>query len=136
MAVIVAAGLSGLLFGLGLAVSGMTDPQVVIGFLDVAGAWNPALMFVMGGALVVTAIGFRLVIGRGRPLLGEVFALPTASRLDVRLIGGAAVFGVGWGLAGYCPGPALASLSAATLGVWVFVAAMSAGLILGRRLKG
>jgi uncharacterized membrane protein YedE/YeeE len=124
---------AGLLFGAGLALGGMTDPAVVLGFLDVAGAWNPTLAFVMGGALAVTFVGYRLVFRRAGPLLDGRFALPTAHAIDARLLGGAALFGAGWGLAGYCPGPALASLPAAHLGTAVFVLAMLAGLALARR---
>jgi len=124
---------AGLLFGAGLALGGMTDPSVVLGFLDVAGAWNPTLVFVMGGALAVTFIGYRLVLRRARPLLAARFALPTTSALDARLLGGAALFGAGWGLAGYCPGPAIAALPAAHAGTAVFVLAMLAGLALARR---
>ena len=123
------AGLAcGLLFGVGLALSGMTDPRVVTGFLDVAGAWNPALLLVMGGAVPVTMIGYRLAFRRRRPLLAEAFTLPTARSVDGPLLLGAALFGIGWGLAGYCPGPALASLTSALPGVLAFVAAMGLGL--------
>lgn len=125
--------IAGLLFGAGLALGGMTDPAVVLGFLDVAGAWNPTLAFVMGGALAVTFAGYRLTLRRARPLLAECFSLPTARAIDARLLGGAALFGVGWGLAGYCPGPALASLPALHAGTAVFVLAMLAGLALTRR---
>ena len=124
---------AGLLFGAGLALGGMTDPAVVLGFLDVAGAWNPALAFVMGGALAVTFVGYRLAFRRAGPLLAGRFSLPTADAIDARLLGGAALFGAGWGLAGYCPGPALASLPAAHPGTAVFVLAMLAGLALARR---
>ena len=96
--------LAGLLFGLGLAVSGMTDPARVIGFLDVAGAWDPTLIFVLGGAVVTTFIGYRLVWRRQAPVLDVRFQLPTRRDLDGRLLGGAALFGIGWGLTGYCPG--------------------------------
>ncbi|MEI6984914.1 MAG: DUF6691 family protein [Rhodospirillaceae bacterium] len=119
---------SGLLFGFGLALSGMTDPLVVTGFLDLAGAWNPALAFVMAGALTVTAVGYRVIFKRGRPLWTDSFTLPTRTAIDARLILGAVLFGIGWGLSGYCPGPALASLSAATPGVAAFVTAMIIGL--------
>jgi hypothetical protein len=135
MAVLVAFG-AGLLFGVGLALGGMTDPRVVLGFLDVAGAWNPTLAFVLGGALVVTAVGYRLAFRRRRPWLGGRFNLPRASEIDARLVGGAALFGIGWGLAGYCPGPALASLPAAHAGTLVFVLAMLAGLALAKARTG
>jgi len=125
----------GALFGAGLALSGMADPAVVLGFLDVAGAWNPALLAVMGGALAVSFPGFRLVLRRDRPALVPRFHLPTATALDARLLGGAALFGFGWGIAGYCPGPALASLSGASAGGFLFVAAMIAGLAVARALR-
>lgn len=127
--------LSGVLFGIGLAVSGMTDPSVVTGFLDVAGAWNPALAFVMAGALAVTAVGYRLVFRRAAPLWAPAFQLPTARTIDLPLVGGAALFGIGWGLAGYCPGPALASLSGGWTGTLVFLATLLVGLWLAKRLR-
>ena len=130
------AGLAaGLVFGIGLALAGMTDPSVVLGFLDLAGAWNPTLMFVMGGAVVVTFVGYRLVLGRRAPLFADRFSLPTATRLDAPLLGGAALFGIGWGLAGYCPGPALASLGAGHTGTVVFVVAMLVGMLGVRFLR-
>lgn len=133
----VAAGLlSGLIFGVGLAISGMTDPAVVVGFLDVAGAWNPALMFVLAGAVVVTFIGYRLVQRRSTPLLAPRFSVPTGAAIDIPLLGGAALFGVGWGLAGYCPGPALASLLGHDPGTIVFVLAIVAGMIAVRLGRG
>ncbi|HZY33614.1 MAG TPA: DUF6691 family protein, partial [Rhodanobacter sp.] len=98
---------AGLLFGLGLSLGGMTQPAVVLGFLDIFGAWDPRLVFVMAGAVLTTAVGYRLVLRRPRPLLAERFQWPTSRRIDVRLVGGAALFGIGWGIAGYCPGPAL-----------------------------
>ncbi len=129
-----AAGVAGLLFGLGLAVSRMTDPAKVLGFLDVAGPWDPSLAFVLAGATGVAAIGFPLVLrGRAAPLCDDRFHLPTARRVDRRLLAGAALFGVSWGLDGLCPGPALADLVPAAAGqaAWpvpVFVAAMLAGM--------
>lgn len=119
---------AGLMFGLGLVISDMINPAKVLNFLDVAGSWDPSLAFVMGGAMGVTAIGYRLILPRGKPLFAGSFSLPTARQLDPRLIGGAALFGAGWGLAGFCPGPAL---SAAALGQWqvyLFLAAMLAGM--------
>ncbi len=107
----VAAGfLSGTLFGVGLALSGMIYPKKVLGFLDLAGAWDPSLALVMGGALVITALGYPLVLKCDAPLLAPKFALPTLSQIDVRLVVGSALFGMGWGLAGLCPGPALGVL--------------------------
>lgn len=102
--------LCGLLFGAGLALSGMTDPAKVLGFLDVAGQWDPALIFVMGGAVCVTVIAFRFVLRLPQPCLVERFHLPGSQRVDAKLLAGAAIFGIGWGLAGYCPGPALVAL--------------------------
>ena len=126
--------LAGLLFGLGLAIGGMTDPARVIGFLDIAGDWDPTLIFVLGGAVVTTFIGYRLVWKRGTPWLGSRFALPTRRDLDARLLGGAALFGIGWGLSGYCPGPAVASLSGLTGPLAAFLAAMAAGWWIARRM--
>jgi uncharacterized membrane protein YedE/YeeE len=125
---------AGLLFGLGLSLGGMTQPAVVLGFLDIFGAWDPRLVFVMAGAVLTTAIGYRLVLRRSRPLLAERFQWPTSRRIDTRLIGGAALFGIGWGTAGYCPGPALASLGAGVPALLVLVACMIAGWWLAARL--
>jgi uncharacterized membrane protein YedE/YeeE len=94
----------GLLFGCGILISGMGDPAKVLNFFDVAGTWDPSLAFVMGGALLVTAIGYRLVFRMNAPLLAQGFTLPTTTDLDAKLIGGSAVFGIGWGLSGFCPG--------------------------------
>ena len=135
MAAIVSALLIGALFGFGLAVSEMIDPGRVIGFLDVTGRWDPTLLFVMGGALAVTLPGFALILRRARPLLAEFFALPTKSRLDGSLIAGAIIFGIGWGIAGFCPGPALAALTSGSPGVAVFVVAMIAGQWAGSLLE-
>jgi uncharacterized membrane protein YedE/YeeE len=121
---------AGTLFGLGLAVSGMMNPAKIVGFLDVAGRWDPTLAFVMGGALLVTIPAFRLILNRPRPILADGFDLPTRSTLDRRLLGGAALFGVGWGLSGFCPGPAVAALTTGLAPVFAFVAAMLAGMVL------
>ena len=121
---------AGTLFGVGLAVSGMMNPQKVIGFLDVAGEWDPTLIFVMGGALLVTLPAFRLILKRPRPIFADGFALPTKSALDTRLLGGATLFGVGWGLSGFCPGPAVAALATGLTPVFAFVAAMVGGMAL------
>ncbi len=121
---------AGALFGLGLAVSGMVNPQKVIGFLDVAGDWDPTLAFVMGGALLVAIPAFRLIFKRSRPVLTDDFDLPTNDSLDARLLGGAALFGVGWGLSGFCPGPSVTALASGLLPVFAFVAAMIAGMAL------
>lgn len=117
--------LSGLLFGLGLAASGMTDTRKVIGFLDIFGNWDPDLIFVMGSAVITTFIGFKFVLShRAEPLFGSMFSIPTRSEIDSKLVIGAALFGIGWGLYGYCPGPALASiiyLSPVTIGFIIFM---------------
>ncbi|MCA1245955.1 YeeE/YedE family protein [Massilia sp. MS-15] len=118
----------GLVFGIGLIVSGMTDPAKVTGFLDLAGNWDPSLAFVMGGAILVGLVGFRIARKRERSLLGEPMRLPTATRIDRRLVLGSLAFGAGWGLAGYCPGPALASLATGGSQPWIFALAMVAGM--------
>ena len=123
---------AGLLFGAGLTISGMTDPQRVRGFLDLFGRWDPTLAFVMGGAVMVMAVAWRLRGKMGHPLFAEKFALPDRSDLDARLILGSALFGVGWGLAGLCPGPAIASLALAPAAVLPFVVAMLAGMAIHR----
>jgi Predicted transporter component len=133
LARILAALAAGLLFGAGLTVAQMIDPAVVLAFLDLAsiptGGWDPRLAFVMAGALAVTAIGYRLVFkGRGRPLFAARFALPAKLPVDRRLIAGAVLFGLGWGLVGYCPGPALAGLGVGPAKTWLFVAAMLVGM--------
>lgn len=125
---------SGLLFGLGLAIGGMTDPQRVQGFLDVFGNWDPTLIFVMGGAVATTFIGYRWVFRRQGPLLAEKFMLPTRRDIDIRLLIGAAVFGIGWGLSGYCPGPAFASISGVTWPLTALLLSMIFGWWIARRV--
>jgi len=125
---ILAALAAGLLFGIGLVVSGMTNPAKVLNFLDIAGAWDPSLAFVMGGAIPIGALGFALGKRRAAPLWAPGFSPPAKTSLDARLIGGAVLFGLGWGLAGFCPGPALASLGFGGWKVVLFVAAMLAGM--------
>ena len=125
---------SGILFGAGLTISGMTDPHRVRGFLNLFGRWDPTLAFVMGGAVIVMAIAWRLQRRMGHPLFADKFVLPGRTDLDARLIIGSAMFGVGWGIAGLCPGPAIASLALAPLAVLPFVAAMLAGMALHRLL--
>lgn len=119
----------GLVFALGLAVSGMTQPAKVIGFLDVAGNWDPALAFVMGGAVTVTFFGYRWVLRRPMPVFGVHFDIPTRKDIDGKLVLGAALFGLGWGMAGFCPGPALVAVAGGSVDVLLFVAAMFAGFI-------
>ncbi|MGH1410518.1 MAG: DUF6691 family protein [Aeromonas sp.] len=126
---------AGVLFGLGMAISGMVDPARVTGFLDLAGAWDPSLAFVMGGALLVFMPGyFLLVKPRHQSVLGEPIAAVPAPRLDRRLIGGAALFGIGWGLAGVCPGPALSLITSGQPLILLFIAAMVVGIVLFDRI--
>lgn len=120
--------LAGLVFGLGLILSGMASPAKVLGFLDLAGAWDPSLALVMAGAIAVGLPTFALVRRREATLLGQPLRLPTASAVDRRLLGGSLLFGAGWGLAGFCPGPALVALGMGELKAVVFVAAMLAGM--------
>ena len=124
---------AGLIFGLGLTVSGMISPAKVLGFLDIAGDWDPSLLFVLGGAAGTATIGFRLVQRRQAPLFAGRFHLPEASGIDFRFILGAALFGVGWGLVGFCPGPAISALLADGWQVALFVAAAFLGMA-GHRL--
>ncbi|MDO8693659.1 MAG: YeeE/YedE thiosulfate transporter family protein [Sheuella sp.] len=126
----ISALIAGLVFGLGLIVSGMANPAKVIGFLDLAGNWDPSLAFVMGGAIGVGVVGFLLARRRTRSLLGAPMQLPASSELSKRLIFGSLAFGVGWGLAGFCPGPAIVSAAAGYGKAWIFVAAMIAGMML------
>ena len=120
---------SGLLFGLGLALAGMTRVEKVRGFLDFAGRWDPSLLFVMGGAVLVHALAWRVAARRPRPVLAPRYELTTLRAVDGRLLGGAAVFGVGWGLGGFCPGPAVVCLAAGAPAAFAFVAAMLAGFV-------
>jgi hypothetical protein len=125
---LIPAFLIGLLFGLGIVISGMSNPAKVLNFFDFAGTWDPSLAFVMGGALAVTFIGYRFVLARNRPLADTRFHVPTSRTIDARLIGGAALFGVGWGMAGFCPGGALPVLGTGRTEVILFVAALVAGI--------
>ena len=126
--------LVGGLFGIGLAISGMLNPAKVAGFLDLFGVWAPSLAFVMGGGVVANFIGHRIVMRRTTPLFAAEFHLPSARGIDGRLLSGAALFGIGWGLGGLCPGPAVASLGVAPADVGLFVLMMLAGLAVGRML--
>ena len=122
--------LAGLLFGVGLAVSGMTRPSKVIGFLDIGGSWDPSLALVMVGAIAVHFVAYRLITRRSKPIFDDKFHLPTRRDADPRLIVGALLFGAGWGLGGFCPGPALVSAASGVFPAILFVAAMTAGMIL------
>ena len=128
----------GLIFGLGLTISGMSNPAKVLNFLDLAGirtgSWDPSLAFVMMGAVATAFIGFRLVLRRSRPVFGEKFHLPTGNELDPRIVIGPAIFGVGWGLAGLCPGPAFVALGYGTSASILFTVAMFGGMAIARAL--
>ena len=132
MRAIVPASVAGVIFGAGLALSDMVNPARVIGFLDIAGTWDPTLALVMGAAVVASAIGFAFSRRLRAPLFGKSFFIPENRRLDSQLIGGAALFGIGWGLVGVCPGPAIAGLIYGIWQPWLFVAAMTAGMVLQR----
>lgn len=129
---VVHAAIAGILFGAGLAISGMTNPDKVLNFLDVTGAWDPSLALVMGAALAVAVPGFAWLRRRGCTLDAQPLPAPPGRNIDARLLGGSALFGIGWGLAGYCPGPASANLAHGTTEAVVFVAAMLAGSRLAR----
>ncbi len=125
---------AGLLFGLGLAISQMVNPDKVLDFLDVAGSWDPSLALVMGGAVGVAMLAFRFVLKRKQPMFDSEFHLPRMTKVDRRVLVGSAIFGLGWGIGGYCPGPGIAALSAGSVEALVFVAGMALGSVLYRRL--
>ncbi|MDD9909488.1 MAG: YeeE/YedE family protein [Ahrensia sp.] len=124
--------LCGLIFGVGLVISGMANPAKVLNFLDVFGNWDPSLAFVMGSAVLVTFVGYRWVLGRAAPLFDARFHLPTRSDIDGQLLTGAGLFGIGWGLGGFCPGPAYVALPLASFGIAAFFPAMLIGMWAGR----
>jgi uncharacterized protein len=126
----IAAFISGVIFALGLGISGMTQPAKVTAFLDIAGNWDPSLAFVMVGAILVHAALYRLIRRRPTPLFASTFTVPTRTDIDARLVGGAALFGIGWGLGGFCPGPAVTSLASGNTAVVIFVISMLAGMYL------
>ena len=128
--------LTGLVFGLGIAISGMMNPAKVLNFFDLAGTWDPSLAFVMGGALVVTFVGYRLVWRRDVPLFASLFQMPTSKVIDTKLIGGSALFGIGWGIAGFCPGAAIPAIGTGRWEVLLFLGAVAVGLALARILQG
>ncbi|MCX7288344.1 MAG: YeeE/YedE family protein [Rhodobacterales bacterium] len=127
---------AGLIFGLGIAISGMGNPAKVLNFFDPLGTWDPSLAFVMGGALATTAVGYRVIFGRRQaPLFDTKFHLPTTTNIDAALIGGSALFGVGWGISGFCPGGAIPALGFAPWPTALFLICMGGGILLARRLK-
>lgn len=119
----------GIVFGIGIAISGMMNPAKVLNFFDVAGSWDPSLAFVMGAALIVTFIGYRFILKQKAPLLDIKFHLPTLKKLDIKLLGGSAIFGIGWGIAGFCPGGALPALGTGNLDVIIFITSLVVGII-------
>ena len=127
--------LSGLLFGTGLTISGMVNPMKILNFLDIFGPWDATLIIVMGAGLVVTLLGYQIIFKRNAPLFATSFRLPTSQDIDVKLLGGAALFGLGWGLTGFCPGPAIASLVFGRTESITFVIAMAAGMIVTRQIQ-
>lgn len=126
--------LIGLIFGVGISISGMANPAKVLNFFDIAGTWDPSLVFVMGGAVVVAFFGYKIVLSRPTPVLDAKFHLPDNPRIDARLLGGSALFGIGWGIAGFCPGGALPALGTGQIDVFVFVAALVAGIFAAKGL--
>lgn len=131
----IAAFISGLIFALGLGISGMTQPAKVTAFLDLTGNWDPSLAFVMVGAILVHAVLYRLIRRRTTPLFASTFAVPTRTDIDARLVGGAVLFGIGWGLGGFCPGPAVTSLASGNTAVVIFVLSMLAGMYLFKLME-
>ena len=127
--------ISGLLFGTGLTISGMVNPMKILNFLDISGPWDATLILVMGAGLAVTLIGYQIIFKRNAPLFETSFRLPTSQDIDVKLLGGAALFGLGWGLSGFCPGPAIASVVFAKTESITFVIAMSAGMIVTKQIQ-
>jgi len=132
---IVVSLIAGLIFGLGILISGMASPAKVLNFFDVAGTWDPSLMFVMGGALIVTFVGYRMAFARNYPLLGDRFHLPTRSDIDLKLVAGSAIFGVGWGIAGFCPGGAIPAIGTGRSDVLMFAAALIVGIVATRLVQ-
>jgi uncharacterized protein len=133
--IIAIASLIGILFGTGLVISGMSNPANVLNFLDLAGAWDARLLFVMGSAVAVTSFGFWWLMRRTKPLFSEKFSWPTATVIDKKLIVGAALFGIGWGFAGYCPGPALASIGTGSRDMLFFIPSLVAGMWIATKIR-
>ncbi len=127
--------IAGLTFGIGLIISGMADPAKVLNFLDIFGVWDPSLAFVMGGASVTAFVGYRLVWRQNAPTIGHAFDLPESNAIDAPLLTGAAIFGIGWGLGGFCPGPAWTALALGSAGIFLFLPAMLIGIVLGGAAK-
>ncbi len=126
--------IAGLLFGAGVTISGMVNPMKVLNFMDLPGLWDPSLMFVMGAGLVVTLVGYLLIFRRKAPLFDDAFHLPVSTMIDAKLVGGAVLFGLGWGISGFCPGPAIASLVFGNAESFYFVAAMALAMVLTKSM--
>lgn len=135
MSRMITALLIGLIFGTGIALSGMINPAKVLNFFDVAGTWDPSLAFVMGGALIVTAIGYRLVLKNPAPLCDTSFHLPARKKIDLPLLAGAGLFGIGWGIAGFCPGGSIPALGLGEPAALIFVASMVCGIAITRLIR-
>jgi uncharacterized membrane protein YedE/YeeE len=127
--------LSGLLFGAGVTISGMVNPMKVLNFLDISGPWDATLIFVMGAGLVVTLLGYQIIFRRSAPFFATSFRLPASQDIDAKLLGGAALFGLGWGISGFCPGPAVASVVFGRMESITFVIAMAAGMIITKQIQ-
>jgi len=127
--------ITGIVFGIGIALSGMMDPAKVLNFFDIAGTWDPSLAFVMGGALMVTFFGYRFVWKRSAPLFGEEFQIPSSKIIDNKLVGGSALFGIGWGIAGFCPGAALPALGTGRWEVLLFLASVALGMSIHKLIR-
>ena len=134
MKTILSALLAGTVFGVGLTLSGMVDPNKVVNFLDITGNWDPSLMFVLGGAVITTTIAYRFIFAQDKPLFDEDFHLPTLLKIDSKLLSGSIMFGIGWGLIGYCPGPAVASIGFRPEEPLIVVASMLVGMMLFRTI--
>ena len=132
---VIVAGLIGLIFGAGIAISGMANPDKVLNFFDFAGTWDPSLALVMGGALAVTAVGYFFVLKRPAPVFDKAFHLPTSKDIDLPLVAGSAIFGIGWGITGFCPGGSIPALGLGEPDAFVFVASMVGGIILARSAR-
>lgn len=132
---LIATYLIGVIFGVGISISGMANPAKVLNFFDIFGVWDPSLIFVMGGALVTTFIGYKLVFGRAAPVFESSFNVPTSRSIDAKLVGGSAVFGIGWGIAGFCPGGALPALGTGRWEVFAFTGALIAGIFLAKFIQ-
>ena len=131
---IISALIAGIIFGVGLALSGMVDPNKVVNFLDVTGNWDPSLMFVLGGGVITTTIAYWFIFARGKPLFDDDFHLPALLKIDSKLLFGSILFGIGWGLIGYCPGPAVASIGFNLKEPLIVVVSMLAGMLLYRKI--